>query len=70
MRRARGFTLIELLIVVALTVTMFTNVKFIHPVRTRRWRANLWIDGWDAYAERDMQLHRIRIGKTVMELEA
>ena len=28
-----------LLIVVALTVTMFTNVKFIHPVRTRRWRA-------------------------------
>ncbi|HWL55776.1 MAG TPA: CDP-alcohol phosphatidyltransferase family protein [Paracoccus sp. (in: a-proteobacteria)] len=28
-----------LLIVVALTLTMFTNVKFIHPVRTGRWRA-------------------------------
>ncbi|GLK66059.1 phosphatidylcholine synthase [Paracoccus kondratievae] len=27
-----------LAIVVALTVTMFTNVKFIHPVRTKRWR--------------------------------
>lgn len=36
------------------------------PLGTRRWRANLWIDGWDAYAERDMQLHRIRIGKTVV----
>lgn len=31
---------IILFIVVALTVTMFTNVKFIHPVRTERWR---WI---------------------------
>ncbi len=29
-----------LVIVVALAITMFTNVKFIHPVRTRRWR---WI---------------------------
>ncbi|SMO68368.1 CDP-alcohol phosphatidyltransferase family protein [Paracoccus laeviglucosivorans] len=29
-----------LLIVVALTVAMFTNVKFVHPVRTERWR---WI---------------------------
>ncbi|MCT4331699.1 CDP-alcohol phosphatidyltransferase family protein [Paracoccus sp. YLB-12] len=28
-----------LLIVVALTVAMFTNIKFIHPVRTERWRA-------------------------------
>ena len=28
-----------LLIVVALTVAMFVPVKFIHPVRTRRWRA-------------------------------
>lgn len=27
-----------LFIVVALTITMFTNVKFIHPVRTERWR--------------------------------
>ena len=30
---------IILLVVVALAATMFTNVKFIHPVRTRRWRA-------------------------------
>jgi len=28
-----------LLIVVVLTLAMFTNVKFIHPVRTGRWRA-------------------------------
>lgn len=28
-----------LLIVVALTVAMFLNIKFIHPVRTERWRA-------------------------------
>lgn len=28
-----------LLIVIALTVAMFTNIKFIHPVRTERWRA-------------------------------
>ncbi|WP_134680251.1 CDP-alcohol phosphatidyltransferase family protein [Paracoccus ravus] len=30
---------IILFVVVALTATMFSNVKFIHPVRTRRWRA-------------------------------
>lgn len=30
---------IILLLVVALAATMFTNVKFIHPVRTQRWRA-------------------------------
>ena len=28
---------VTLFIVVALTVTMFTNLKFIHPVRTPRW---------------------------------
>lgn len=31
---------IILLVVVALAATMFSNVKFIHPVRTERWR---WI---------------------------
>ena len=31
--------IVILLIVVALTVAMFTNIKFIHPVRTERWRA-------------------------------
>ena len=30
---------VTLAIVVALTVAMFTNIKFIHPVRTDRWRA-------------------------------
>ena len=30
---------IILIVVVALTYTMFTNIKFIHPVRTKRWRA-------------------------------
>jgi phosphatidylcholine synthase len=28
---------LTLFIVVALTLTMFTNLKFIHPVRTQRW---------------------------------
>ncbi|MBN2629045.1 MAG: CDP-alcohol phosphatidyltransferase family protein [Rhodobacteraceae bacterium] len=28
-----------LTIVIALTITMFTNLKFIHPTRTKRWRA-------------------------------
>lgn len=41
-----------LFIVVALTVGMFLNVKFIHPVRTERWR---WISlpmtaGWVFFA--------------------
>ncbi|MDO5632275.1 MAG: CDP-alcohol phosphatidyltransferase family protein [Paracoccus sp. (in: a-proteobacteria)] len=31
--------IISLLLVVVLGVTMFTNVKFVHPVRTERWRA-------------------------------
>ena len=29
---------ISLIVVVALTVGMFTNLKFVHPVRTQRWR--------------------------------
>jgi phosphatidylcholine synthase len=38
-----------LFIVVALTVAMFTNLKFVHPVRTERWRfitlpvTGLWV---------------------------
>lgn len=35
------------------------------PLGTHRFRANLWISGWEPFAERDMQLHRIRIGSTV-----
>ena len=30
---------VVLIVVVALAITMFTNLKFIHPVRTDRWRA-------------------------------
>ena len=53
-----GFWLI-LLIVVLLAVSMFTPLKFIHPVRTARWRslslpiALVWtvLAGWSAWAE-------------------
>ncbi len=43
-----------LAIILALAVTMFTNLKFIHPVRTERWR---WISLpvallWGAFAAR------------------
>lgn len=34
------FTGVTLAVVVVLAATMFVNLKFIHPVRTRRWR---WI---------------------------
>ncbi|MEF3046386.1 CDP-alcohol phosphatidyltransferase family protein [Pseudotabrizicola sp. L79] len=48
-----------LAIVVALTVAMFTNLKFIHPTRTKRWRnlslpiSILWVvfAGWAAWAD-------------------
>ena len=50
-----------LLISVALTVAMFTPLKFVHPVRTRRWRALtlpaalVWtvLAGWAAWADFD-----------------
>ncbi len=43
-----------LAIIVALALTMFTNLKFVHPVRTERWR---WITlpvalAWTAFAAR------------------
>ena len=48
-----------LAIVVALTVAMFTNLKFIHPTRTKRWRnlslpiSIMWVvfAGWAAWAD-------------------
>jgi len=48
-----------LVLVVGLTVTMFTNLKFIHPVRTERWRnvslpvSLAWVmfAGWAALAD-------------------
>ena len=52
-------TWIILAIVIALTVTMFTNLKFIHPTRTKRWRnvslpiSLLWVifAGWAAWVD-------------------
>jgi phosphatidylcholine synthase len=52
-----------LFIVVALTITMFTNLKFIHPVRTDRWRAVslpmavawTFFAGWAAWVDFDPQ---------------
>lgn len=46
-------------LIIALTVTMFTNLKFVHPVRTERWRsvtlpvAIAWVvfAGWAAWVE-------------------
>lgn len=48
-----------LIVVIALTVTMFTNLKFVHPVRTERWRlitlpmASAWVvfAGWAAWVD-------------------
>ncbi len=48
-----------LFIVIALTITMFTNLKFVHPVRTERWRlislpmSGLWVffAGWAAWVD-------------------
>ena len=50
-----------LAIVIALTVAMFTNLKFIHPTRTKRWRnvslpvSLLWVvfAGWAAWVDFD-----------------
>lgn len=50
---------VTLLVVVGLTLTMFTNLKFIHPTRTERWRplslgiCIAWIGfaAWAAWAD-------------------
>lgn len=52
---------IILILVVALTITMFTNLKFVHPVRTERWQsvtlpvALAWVvfAGWAAWVNFD-----------------
>lgn len=54
-------TWVILVIVILLTVAMFTNLKFIHPVRTKRWRevslpvALAWVffAGWAALVDFD-----------------
>lgn len=33
-----------------------------------RWRANFWVDGWQAFAERDLVGKRISIGDVVLEV--
>ncbi len=51
--------MVILMIVILLTVTMFTNLKFIHPTRTQRWNqlslamCILWIAlaGWAAWTD-------------------
>ncbi len=53
--------MVILFIVIALAVAMFTNLKFIHPVRTDRWRALSlpmtlgWVGfaGWAAWVDFD-----------------
>ncbi len=52
-----------LFIVIALTIAMFTNLKFIHPVRTERWRrvslpvtlSWVFFAGWAAWVDFDTQ---------------
>jgi phosphatidylcholine synthase len=52
---------IMLAVVIALAATMFTNLKFVHPVRTDRWRwltlpmALAWVffAGWAAWVDFD-----------------
>ena len=53
----------SLALVVVLAATMFTNVKFVHPVRTERWRAITlpaclgwtFFAGWAAWVDFDPQ---------------
>lgn len=37
---------------------------------TRRFRGNLWVDGWDAWAERDLIGKTVRIGEAELEVVA
>jgi phosphatidylcholine synthase len=54
---------VMLAFIVLLAATMFTNIKFIHPVRTERWRllslptAIAWVGfaGWAAWVDFDPQ---------------
>ena len=33
-----------------------------------RWRANFWIEGWDAFAERTLVGRKLRLGEAVLEV--
>ncbi|MBU3031662.1 MOSC domain-containing protein [Paracoccus marinaquae] len=38
------------------------------PLGIRRWRGNLWIDGWEPFAEAGMAGHIIRIGEVELRV--
>ncbi|MDO5703539.1 MAG: MOSC domain-containing protein [Paracoccus sp. (in: a-proteobacteria)] len=38
------------------------------PLEIERWRGNLWIDGWQPWAERDLIGHIIRIGEVELRI--
>ena len=42
--------------------------KMGRPLGTDRWRGNLWIDGWEPFAESGLRLHRLRIGAVELKL--
>ncbi|MRX51455.1 MOSC domain-containing protein [Paracoccus sp. S-4012] len=42
--------------------------RLCRPLGTDRWRANLWVDGWEPYAEHDMRLMTLRIGPTTVRV--
>ena len=44
------------------------EAKVGHKLGLHRWRGNLWIDGWEAFAERDMIGQIIRIGDTELRV--
>ncbi|MFN3276736.1 MAG: CDP-alcohol phosphatidyltransferase family protein [Paracoccus sp. (in: a-proteobacteria)] len=62
-------------IVTVLTITMFTNIKFVHPVRTERWRvislpvAVAWVvfAGWAAWLNFQTP-HLVTLGLIVTSL--
>lgn len=38
------------------------------PLGTDRWRANLWVEGWQPYAEHHMRLMTLRIGPATLRV--
>lgn len=39
-----------------------------HPLGTHRWRGNLWVQGWEAHAERDLIGRILRIGQVELRV--
>lgn len=44
------------------------ETRLSQPLGVDRWRGNLWLEGLPPYAERDMQLHQIRIGAVTLRV--